>query len=143
MTLNWVTRYLMLAMLLSGCSADRPGTVPARGKVSINGRPLANAQLTFTPEKGPCATARTSADGTFHLSTFGDADGAIVAKHYVTVLAREAGVDNAPGAPGATQPGRTLIPLSYSNTATSGLVFEVAADGDNFFNIELASNARK
>jgi hypothetical protein len=123
-----------------GCDKkDQLPTAPARGTVTIDGQPLGNAQVIFTPEKGRTATAQTSADGSFVLSTYDESDGAVVGHHQATVSAREPGQENAPGAPGITRPGRSLIPDFYSNTATSGLSFDVVDGQENIFGIRLVS----
>ena len=122
-----------------GCGLDRLSTVPAKGTVTLDGKPLADANITFTPDRGRSATGKSSADGTFVLSTYDQGDGAIVGHHLVTVTAREVGAADTPGAPGITRPGRSLIPERYGNTATSGLSFEVTDGPENVFEIQLTS----
>ena len=128
--------------LSTGCGGG--GEIPtakAGGVVTVDNQPLANAHVVFTPEKGRAATGQTASDGSFTLSTYGSGDGAIVGSHHVTVVAREPGDGqyDRPGAPGIERPGRSLISEKYGNTATSGLAFDVAADGDNTYQIQLTS----
>jgi hypothetical protein len=67
---------------------------PVKGRVTCNGKPVAEAAITFNPvpqsekdkEPGKPATGYTEADGTYVLSTFRKHDGAIVGKHRVTVV---------------------------------------------------------
>lgn len=139
---------LSLALLLlvmtfsSGCGSggDLP-TAKAGGVVTIDDQPLANAHVIFTPSTGRAATGQTASDGSFTLSTYGSGDGAIVGHHHVTVVAREAGDGqyDRPGAPGIERPGRSLIPEKYANTGTSDLAFDVAAEGNNTYQIQLTS----
>jgi len=132
----------LLLGISSGCNrgGDFP-TAEAGGVVKIDSRPLDNAHVIFTPGKGPAATGRTASDGSFTLSTYGTRDGAIVGHHHVTVVAREAGDGqyDRPGAPGIERPGKSLIPEKYGNTGTSGLAFDVDANGNNTFEIQLTS----
>jgi hypothetical protein len=126
----------------SGCGhgGDFP-TAKVRGVVTVDNQPLANAHLVFTPDSGRAATGQTASDGSFTLTTYAPGDGAIVGHHHVVVVAREAGDGqfDRPGAPGIERPGRSLIPEKYGNTGTSGLAFDVAAGGDNTFQIQLTS----
>src|SRR5687768_1036353 len=130
---RWPVRAVAL-LLLGGCGGgDRLPTADVRGRVLIDDNPLAGAQVTFTPEQGRAATAKTESDGSYELGTYGTGDGAIVGHHSVTVVAREAGVEDSPGAPAMVRPGRSLIPAAYSNPATSQLEFNVSADKENVF----------
>ncbi len=142
----WIVSQFSCAILLgvaTGCGEGQLATAPARGEIRIDGKPLANAYVVFTPEKGPCATAHSDDDGGFVLSTYRDGDGAVVGKHYVTVSARESTNEPARGAPGLTQPGRSLIPVRYNNSATSGLTYNVTAGNENRFTIVLTSAVDK
>lgn len=129
--------------IVAGCGDnDRLPTSEVRGRVLIDDRPLAGAQVTFTPEKGRAATAKSESDGSYELGTYGNGDGAIVGHHRVTVVAREPGVEDSPGAPMMVRPGRTLIPAAYSNPATSQLEFNVVTDKENVFDIRLSSKKK-
>jgi hypothetical protein len=131
--------------LSSGCGrgGDLP-TAKSGGVVTIDNKPLANAHVIFTPDTGRAAIGQTAGDGSFTLSTYGSGDGAIVGHHHVTVVAREAGDGqyDRPGAPGIERPGRSLIPEKYANTGTSGLAFDVSAERDNTFQIQLSSKGQ-
>src|SRR5688572_20954811 len=79
-------------VFLPGCGG--PAMAPVKGRVTCNGKPVAEAAITFSPipesaadrEPGKPGTGFTDADGTFSLSTFKNYDGALVAKHKVTVM---------------------------------------------------------
>jgi len=74
---------IALAAALAGCGKsgpDRPPVVPAKGQITIDGKPATTGRLTLTPvkpdPKQPGAIGRVQSDGTFQLSTFGEGDGA-------------------------------------------------------------------
>src|SRR5262245_25108766 len=81
-----------VAVALSGCG--RWGAAPVSGKVTLNGKPLANAKVTFQPigtggkEAGPASVGETNAAGEYTLTMIrkGGA-GAVVGKHRVTITA--------------------------------------------------------
>lgn len=134
-----------VTLVSTGCGgrADEFATAPVQGRVSIDGKPLANAQIIFTPERGPSATAVTEADGTFVLSSHGNGDGAVVGRHLVTVMAREASREDMKGSPLLPVPGRNLIPMTYGDPTTSGLEFQVKEGQQNSFEIQLSSQANR
>lgn len=76
-------------LALSGCSgggaADQPKLAAAAGVVRFDSKPVANASVTFYPEKGPAAVGQTDAEGKFQVKTNGQL-GAVVGKHKVTVV---------------------------------------------------------
>jgi hypothetical protein len=83
--------FLMAIMLLPGCG--RPSLARVKGRVTCNGKPVANAHLTFSPvprsegdlEAGKPATGFTDAEGSFVLSTYKPRDGALIGQHRVAV----------------------------------------------------------
>jgi hypothetical protein len=104
---------------------------PVKGKLLLDGKPLANANLVFHPTTPLPKDAsqilphgRTSEDGGFALTTYSDNDGAPAGKYRVTVSYR-----------GTHQNLRTneepdLMPPPYRNPRTSVLRTEVQ-EGDN------------
>ena len=90
-------RLLVLILLLGtaccGCDRSPDGVVPVSGRITLNGRPLANATITFQPVVvGPSlptvagSVGYTDADGNFTMRlTDPDAPGAAVGKHVVTI----------------------------------------------------------
>lgn len=117
----------------------------------------------FIPEKGPVAIGITEMDGRFLLNT-GTNKGAVVGPVKVAVTANIAGPDapdmdsistqpkskeeadqylrnasemQAAMASGKQTKPKSLIPEKYTKAESSGLSYEVKANGDNHFNIEL------
>jgi hypothetical protein len=78
----------------AGCGrakTDRLKVVPAAGKLLVNGRPAANAEVILHPvdkvgRESVRPFARTEADGSFRLSTYDTHDGAPVGQYHVTVV---------------------------------------------------------
>ena len=78
---------MALPLLLVGCggSGDRPELGTVTGTVTKNGEPLANAWITFNPEKGRASGGRTDEQGHYSLQYLSDAAGAKVGTHTVKI----------------------------------------------------------
>lgn len=81
----------LAALALAGCGG--PTMAPVKGRVMLNGKPVKEAQVTFSPvgeaaqkETGKPGTGFTDENGQFALSTFRNYDGAIVGSHSVLVM---------------------------------------------------------
>jgi hypothetical protein len=76
-----------VALLLTpGCGGLKP--VWVGGKVTLDGKPLAGATVSFVPideNKGRSAGGKTDNDGNFELTTFTHGDGALPGEYKVTV----------------------------------------------------------
>ena len=74
---------LVMLLALAGCGAlsapQGATTVPVKGKVTHNGKPLTKGVINFQPEgAGKDATGEIQPDGTFVLTTYKKDDGAVV-----------------------------------------------------------------
>jgi hypothetical protein len=86
----WLLLFVGL-VLLPGCG--KPTVASVKGKVTCNGKPVAQAVVTFAPvptgekdvEPGKAGTGFTDAEGNYVLSTYKPLDGARVGQHRVTV----------------------------------------------------------
>lgn len=121
---------LALGTLWAGCTGTGPA--PVTGTVTHKGKPIANANISFSPVEGTgrAATGITDNSGHFALGTFGTNDGALPGSYRVGIIAR--GPERAPrpgevnsGMPGEMMPGDPIIPAKYFAPDTSGLTFEV------------------
>jgi len=83
---------LLPAFLLTaaGCGRGPGSPVKVEGVVTLDGKPLPGATVTFAPvEGGRPASGRTDADGSFRLTTFRSDDGALPGEYKVIVLVGE------------------------------------------------------
>lgn len=107
---------LVLVLGTVGCGGGgEHGVAKAGGTVTLDGNPVPDLVVSFTPQStgsgnpGKSATGRTDAQGKFTLSTYDMGDGAVVGKHLVTVS-----LDG----PDATPPGK--LPDNHIEEVKSG-----------------------
>ncbi len=81
----------VVAAFAGGCGSDRLATVPVRGEVVVDGKPVAGVQVVLHPigSEDPRLeklrpTGRTAADGTYQIGTYEMADGAPLAEYRIT-----------------------------------------------------------
>ena len=131
---RWLACVLAVSAL-AGCGAGSTNleTAAAEGVVLLDGQPLADADVAFSPEKGPTATARTDAEGKFKLMTYRAGDGAVAGKHTVTVNKQVAKGKNAQGYTDY----QSVVPALYVNPAKSPLTATIPPGGDKSLKIEL------
>lgn len=160
----WVCTGVSFILLLSGCAGAGGGTesrqpvFKVKGKITMTGGPVANAIVSFSPkDKQPVATGRTSADGTYTLTTYDAGDGAAVGDYVVLVIKpnssssaspTDAGHDpNKPpdgdamhaaqsAAAGGVDSG-SLLPEKYSRPDQSNLTAKVESKSENVFDFDL------
>jgi hypothetical protein len=129
----------------TGCTDSGPPgpkqlpVFPSGGKVTYQGNPLPNADVSFQHKEGSAtATAKTDAQGSFTLSTYGDKDGAPAGAYRVTV-AVSAVQEIEPGVLAPEPPGgfKSPIPAQYGNPETSGLTADIPEGGKQDLVIEL------
>src|SRR5262249_27200888 len=78
-----------------GCAGEK--VVPVSGLITLDGKPLANAYVTFqpigrsgSPNPGPGSSGKTDAQGRYTLQVVGRPDkGAVVGTHRVQIVAYE------------------------------------------------------
>jgi hypothetical protein len=115
---------------LAGCGNKEGPFAPVSGVVLLNGKPLADASVSFTPvvtEKtsyGPGSHAITDAQGRFTLKvSSANGTGALVGRHTVRISL----ADTPKGDPGGSHLTKELLPARYNSK--SELTFEVPSDG--------------
>jgi len=116
-----------------------PELVAVTGKVTYQGRPLADASVTFVPadyeeeatelNRVVRPAGRTDAEGGYELA-WGDHTGAPPGKYTVMITAFKPSDD-------PEEKPESLIPEVYASPKTSGLAKVVKEDGDNVINIDL------
>ena len=117
----------LLFAVLAGCGqGDRPPLGMVHGTVTLDGKPLAGARLTFEPvEPGRASTGITDDDGKYELIYIRDDRGAKVGGHLVRI-----------SAPNPNSDGAELLPPRYNTQST--LKKEVKR-GDNSIDFPLTS----
>jgi len=130
----------LLLPLAAGCGGPYK-TASVSGRVTLNGKPLANAAVLFQPvatqgdnEPGPGSTGVTDADGHYTLTLIGKkGKGAIIGKHKVriTKMAQESD-------PSDDRPPPFQQPSARRNRETQ-LEFDVPAGGTDAANFSLSS----
>lgn len=138
-----VLSFLFLSCVLPavGCGGSAEGTAPTAkvsGVVTHKGTPVPNASVVFTPTGGRPANGVTDASGKFVLSTFGNADGAVIGMHKVTITSA-APSPPMPGTPeaAAAPPPAPAFPAKYGDPAQSGFTADVKAGSDNTFTFDM------
>lgn len=124
---------LLVCLSACGCSG-KPSVVPVGGRVFYNDEPLPFGIVVFQPKQGQPGIGELQEDGSFKLSSYAMDDGAVPGRHAVSVSCYE-GQRPGKGTPAAEKKpaGKLLIPLKYTDVATSGLSAEVSnADGQTF-----------
>ena len=128
---------------VTGCGDGRFPTAPVSGSVTLDGKPLTNGTVIFTPKQGWPAQGTLDSEGRFTLTTYNAGDGAILGPNQVVVIAVTEEDPNEHFERPPSRPVQSLIPERYGNQSTSGLSHEVKADGPNEVQLELVSKAQK
>lgn len=125
----------LLAFAIAGCGPGGPEIAHVSGRVTMDGKPLANATIVFIPENGRPSGATTDADGKYELNFNEDREGAIPGKNTVRFTTLR---DPTPGEDGKSIPGSPeTIPPKYN--AESTLEFVVEPKKRNIANFDLTS----
>jgi hypothetical protein len=133
---------LLLGVLIGGCGGGAR-MAAVNGQVTYKGKPVPNANVSFTPVEGVgrAATGVTDSNGRYSLGTYLATDGAPVGKYRVHIIAHGPSRPLKPGEigsgmPGEMMPGEPVIPQKYFAPDSSGLTFEVKP-GSNRADFEL------
>ncbi|TWT33248.1 DUF4198 domain-containing protein [Blastopirellula retiformator] len=118
---------MILIGLAGGCgpAANHPELAPVTGVVTVNGKPVENVTVVFTPAtEGRVSRGGTDAEGKFTLRYAGDADGAVLGQHAVTFMVIDA---DAPA---------NVLPRKYADQ-TASIPAEVTKAGPNEYTFDL------
>lgn len=140
---------LVAAVVLAVCGCgggSELNLAPVKGKVLLDGQPLAGVSVSFIPDTakgttGPQSGGTTNDQGEFTLSAPDGGEGAVVGFHLILVSPpfREDQGSSTEGPNKVDEATSTVeVPEKYQNFATTDLTEEVKADG-NDFTIELKS----
>jgi hypothetical protein len=88
---------LLLGLLISGCRKSGPELAPVSGRVTLNGKPLENADIVFQPDNGKSpALGRTDAEGRYELAYKRGVTGGPVGQNLVQIRVSRELVHNPP-----------------------------------------------
>ena len=141
--LNRLCVILGASAFLAGCGgggSPAPATVPVKGVVKYQGKPVPKLSVAFIPDsKGMVASGTTDSYGKFTLMTSKPGDGAMVGTYKVAISFVPDGIPEMPGLPGTEKPlPPSPIPVKYADGNTSGLTKTVEKDASkNDFTFEL------
>ena len=123
----------MCLIIISGCGNDlNLGEVS--GKVTLDGKPVPNAFITFEPQfKGRPATAKSDENGEYELRFNPSSWGALVGEHHVRISTEDRTPDD------KVIP--ELIPKAYRST--NGFIPVKVDSGSNVIDLELKSSVGK
>jgi hypothetical protein len=131
-------RELLWACLLSGlglfaftgCGGNSEGLAPVSGTVTLDGAPLADAEVIFRPQSGRPSFGKTDAGGNYQLRYSADKLGALLGRHSVTISTAgdQPDDEDAPT-------GREKVPAEYNSRST--LNAEVTAGLKDPINFDL------
>lgn len=133
---------LVFCVWFSGCESgpDLPPTVPVEGIVTLDGKPVADANVIFIADQGTYnATGIAGSDGRFEMKAFEEKSGVVVGSYKVelskTIVEPKPG-----GRDGESDVNLKFgLPRRYSTFTTSGITFTVPAAGDKDVKFELKS----
>jgi hypothetical protein len=147
LVISFVRRYIAMALATAvvlssiGCGGSGLDFGQVNGKLTLDGKPLGNAEVTFQPASGPLASGESDAQGNFKLMSSTGDKGALVGSHKVLVRPTLAGGAGGSASDGNTSGGDAAkIPAIYQDMSTSNLTANVSA-GENTITLELKSTA--
>jgi hypothetical protein len=114
----------------AGCRDAGPELGEVRGRVTLDGKPVPDAFVRFTPDfAGRPSMARTDAEGYYELQFNPTSSGALVGQHQVRVSTEDLTPDD--------KRIPEIVPTKYNRNGS--ITVEVAA-GDNEIDLELESD---
>jgi len=125
---------LLVCLSVAGCGkSDQPPLGKVKGTVTLDGEPLADANVSFAPvEGGRTSTAVTQSDGTYELNYTTKDKGAKIGEHTVRVSTFQHGGDE----PDSPQGVPEKVPKKYEKQP----ITEEVSAGENTIDIELSTN---
>src|SRR5205814_1188693 len=132
---------LGICAFLAGCGGGAgrpPETIPVKGMVKYQGKPVPKLSVAFIPEKGMLASGTTDAEGKFTLMTNKPGDGAMVGTYKVAISFVSDEIPEMQGlSDAAPKPSTSPIPKKYADPKTSGLTRAVVKNDQNDFTFDL------
>lgn len=74
---------IVAGLMITGCSNSKVGTVS--GVVTLDGKPIDQATVSFYPDEGRASLGRTNEKGEYRLTYTRGVSGAVIGNHKVTI----------------------------------------------------------
>lgn len=130
---------VVLVFTLIGCGSSGPEIATVSGRVTMDGKPLANATIVFIPENGRPAGSRTDDNGHYVLNFTEGRQGAIPGPNSVRIsTARDPEQDE--NGKFVTAGSKETVPMEYN--AASTLTFNVEPKKKNVADFALKSGGK-
>lgn len=108
--------FTLVLPLFAGCG-NGMGIVPVEGTITLDGQPLAGAEVIFRPADGRPSLGVTDANGKYTLQYDSDMKGALTGKHKVSIsTSGEAAQSGSEDGPSGAKVER--VPLQYNKQTT-------------------------
>lgn len=121
--------FTLLTISFVGCGKSGADIAPVAGRITLDGKPLENADIVFQPDGSkPPSSGRTNADGRYELAYKRGVMGGAIGSNTVRITISSEVVENPPS-----------IPARYNSA--SELTKEVKS-GQNEFNFDLTTNEK-
>jgi len=132
---------VVTASLISGCSGSPKDLAPVKGTVKMDGEPLKDALVTFTPKAGSTSYGRTDGNGKYELVYNRDTKGAEIGKHVVSISTKHSGDEDADPPVAASA---ETVPERYNIDAAGNPEMNVEVQaGKNTHDFDLSSKKDK
>jgi len=118
----------LIPVLAAGCAK----TADVKGRVTLDGQPVAGATVLFVPEPGNAtrpASGLTDNDGTFRLTTYRSDDGAVPGAYRIVVRKTKAFPEPDPTHTGKNKP-RERLPRNAARKEEKPLLPTIYSDPD-------------
>lgn len=124
--------------LIAGCGSDGPQLAEVSGKVTLDGKPVPNAVVTFNPltAGGSNSLGKTDAQGVYRLEFSQDKKGAMLGEHEVEIVTKKIAKSDLPDDGSVVATEFVEIPAKYRKR---GSVKAVVENKSNTINFELDS----
>ncbi len=129
---------VLAGTLLTGCGSDGPKLAEVTGKVTVDGKPVPNAIVTFNPTApgGSNSLGKTDSQGNYRLSFTQDKRGAMIGEHEVEIVTKKMSASDMPDTGEAVSTEFVAIPAKYRKR---GVLKATVENRSNTINFELES----
>ncbi|NQT15322.1 MAG: hypothetical protein HQ582_21375 [Planctomycetes bacterium] len=121
-----------IAFCMTGCFGGGPELGTVTGTVTLDGKPLAEAQVTFQPKDGSYSVGTTDSAGRYELEYTRDKPGAIVGSHIVRIKTQTTSTDESGNEIQVPQ----RVPEKYNYRS---MLLRQVEPGENRFDFKLES----